>query len=656
MIIYVDASVIQTGNGTKENPFKTIQEAAAKALPGDEVIVAPGLYREAVNPIHAGTPDKRITYRSAIKGQAHITGSEAVKDWENVEGTVWKAVIPNGIFGDYNPFTTLVSGDWFIATFIAHTGDVYLNEKSMYEVTTLDKVKNPQKSTISWDPDFSVYTWYAEQDEANNQTIIYANFHEKDPNKENVEISVRRNCFYPESEGIGYITLSGFRISQAATQWAPPTAYQEGMVGPHWSKGWIIEDCEIYESKCSGISLGKYLQPENDNKWLKWKYKDGTQTERDCICQASYEGWDKEHIGSHIVRRCEIHDCGQTGIVGHLGGVFSVIEDNHIHHINNKQNLAGAEIGGIKMHAAIDVIFRRNHIHNCTRGLWLDWQAQGIRVSANIYDNNNRDFFIEVTHGPYLVDNNIFTSEYAFDNAAQGGAYVNNLVCGFLNHYPVLNRSTPYHFPHSTMVAGTVPVYGGDDRWFQNLFIGGQEENRHYGTAEYNGSPVSLESYIEEVQSLGYGDVEQYERVKQPAYIDGNVYLGGAVAFEQEVNCYADNVKAKAKIVTEEDGVYLDITLPEEMFTLKGKVITSKDLGMTRITEGRFENRDGGDLAIDSDLVGNVMSETVIAGPLQNVQAGNNKVKIWDNLKLRGVKVTILAVADYADKQKNKRY
>ena len=129
------------------------------------------------------------------------------------------------------------------------------------------------------------------------------------------------------------------------------------MVGPHWSKGWIIEDCEIYESKCSGISLGKYLQPENDNKWLKWKYKDGTQTERDCICQASYEGWDKEHIGSHIVRRCEIHDCGQTGIVGHLGGVFSVIEDNHIHHINNKQNLAGAEIGGIKMHAAIDVIF-----------------------------------------------------------------------------------------------------------------------------------------------------------------------------------------------------------------------------------------------------------------------------------------------------------
>ena len=99
-------------------------------------------------------------------------------------------------------------------------------------------------------------------------------------------------------------------------------------------------DCEISDSRCSGISLGKYLQPENENKWTTRFYKDGTQTERDAICQAQREGWTKENIGSHIVRRCNIHHCGQTGIVGHLGGVFSLIEDNHIHHINNKQDLA----------------------------------------------------------------------------------------------------------------------------------------------------------------------------------------------------------------------------------------------------------------------------------------------------------------------------
>ena len=71
--------------------------------------------------------------------------------------------------------------------------------------------------------------------------------------------------FMPSETGVGYITVSGFRIEKAATTWAPPAAYQDGMIGPHWSKGWIIEDCEISNSKCAGISLGKYLDPDNDH-------------------------------------------------------------------------------------------------------------------------------------------------------------------------------------------------------------------------------------------------------------------------------------------------------------------------------------------------------------------------------------------------------
>lgn len=90
-------------------------------------------------------------------------------------------------------------------------------------------------------------------------------------------------------------------------------------MAPTGPKGWIIEDCEVSDSKCSGISLGKFLQPENDNKWLKTKYKDGTQTERECICLAQIQGWTKENIGHHIIRRCNIHDCGQTGHCGPLG-------------------------------------------------------------------------------------------------------------------------------------------------------------------------------------------------------------------------------------------------------------------------------------------------------------------------------------------------
>ena len=43
-----DAKAADTNPGTKESPFKTISAAASKAQPGDEVLVRPGIYREAV--------------------------------------------------------------------------------------------------------------------------------------------------------------------------------------------------------------------------------------------------------------------------------------------------------------------------------------------------------------------------------------------------------------------------------------------------------------------------------------------------------------------------------------------------------------------------------------------------------------------------------
>ena len=61
MTYYVDINAATCGSGTKENPFKQINEAARIAKPGDEIIVAPGVYREYVNPVNGGTEEKRIT-------------------------------------------------------------------------------------------------------------------------------------------------------------------------------------------------------------------------------------------------------------------------------------------------------------------------------------------------------------------------------------------------------------------------------------------------------------------------------------------------------------------------------------------------------------------------------------------------------------------
>ncbi len=669
MQYFVDCRAREGGDGTEDKPFRAISEAAAVAQPGDEITVLPGIYREEVDPANGGTEDNRIVYRSREKNGAVITGAEPLTGWTQVEGSVWTARVKNSLFGDYNPYTTLVRGDWFIASFIAHTGEVYLNDKSLYEVMSLEAVKNPVKSKVSWDPEFSVYTWYAEQDEAQDETVFYANFHEFDPNAERVEINVRRHCFYPSEESRGFITLSGFKVEKAATQWAPPTAYQEGMIGPHWSKGWIIEDCEVAHSKCSGISLGKYLQPENDNKWLNWKYKDGTQTERDCICQAQREGWTKERIGSHIVRRCEIHDCGQTGIVGHLGGVFSLIEDNHIHHINNKQNLAGAEIGGIKMHAAIDCVYRRNHIHHCTRGLWLDWQAQGTRVTQNFFHDNTlpfehlmcdeargtrgEDIFIEVSHGPTLIDNNVLLSDRTLKLATQGVAVVHNLIGGAfaavgrgVNNGAktmISPRYTPYHVPHRTEIAGFMTILHGDMRFYNNIFI--QQPVRPYlaklereeqagewddtnatvGTHPYDGYPTreAWEQEFEGYCGMGSAPSDRYY-MPLPVYTGGNVYLNGAKPCDIEENSTVIDGEVTLA-VTEEDGACALKTNLFEMLgdaadDLSADLIDTETLGMAFEPEEKYENPDGTPIIFDTDYFGK-KREQVLPGPFAGKEA-----------------------------------
>ena len=133
MKIYVSASVKRSGDGSQAAPYQTIQEAARVAVAGDEVIVSPGVYRECVNPQNGGESDDcRITYRSQIPGAAVITGAEPVKTWQPYQGDVWVARIGNGLFGEYNPYTTLIEGDWYEPKRPFHTGEVYLNGKSMY--------------------------------------------------------------------------------------------------------------------------------------------------------------------------------------------------------------------------------------------------------------------------------------------------------------------------------------------------------------------------------------------------------------------------------------------------------------------------------------------------------------------------------------------
>ena len=627
--------------GTLAAPFQTISKAARIALPGDVVTVHEGVYREWVNPANGGTEHSRIVYQAAEGETVVISGAEVVTDWTLEAGTVWKASIPNSLFGDRHPYVEKVEGDWFferVKTF--HTGEVYLDGKSMYEAQTLDEVKNPVETENSFDKPGSLYTWYSEV--ADEFTTIWANFHGADPRKGNVEINARPHVFFPDQPGKGYITVRGFILRQAATTWAPPTAFQSGLIGPHWSRGWIIENNEISDSKCTGISLGKEISTGH-NEWTRTGFKGGTQREREVIFRALHSaGWTKENIGGHIVRNNIIRDCEQAGIVGHLGSAFCTISHNHIQRIHYKRQFHGAEVGGIKFHAALDTVIEGNFIHDSYRGVWLDWQAQGTRVSRNVfYDNCSEDMMVEVCHGPYLIDHNLFLSKWAFKDMSSGAAFVHNLILGKFASTQDLNRYTPYHFPHHTDVYGVSNILGGDDRFYNNIFLRDPNDNDQPVTASFwdgapvmDGMPGNVTFTLSAVGTAQYDACpsssdpppegpQAYLPHRLPVHIAHNLYLNGAVPYAKEVGATicADS-GMEVEIIDRVAGkVAIRVNNPAQLNTGLCEIVTTDTLGMAYHAEMKYEHPDGSPIRFDRDYFGNAR-KAVIPGPFEALEKG----------------------------------
>ncbi len=609
-----------SNSGAQNAPLRTIQHAADLAQPGDVITVHAGIYRERVTPPRGGESHaKRIVYRAAAGETVIIKGSEVVRDWKPFATGVWKATLPNSFFGAYNPYKDLIAGDWFIDNGRPHhTGEVYLNGKSLFETHLLDGVRNPRPLPEACDPQGSTFTWFCESDEAN--THLYANFHDKNPNQELVEINVCDACFYPDRPGCNYITIRGFRMCHAATQWAAPTAEQIGLVGTHWSKGWIIENNVISDSKCCGISLGKD-RATGHNVWSSNPRKDGGTHYIEVILRALSAGWSREKIGSHVVRNNVISNCEQAGIIGSLGAVFSQITDNHIHDIWAKRQFTGHEMGGIKLHGAIDVVIRHNCIHRAGRGLWMDWMAQGARITGNLlYDNSTDDLYVEVDHGPFLVDNNLLLSNVSLKDVSQGGAYAHNLITGRISTEAALNRFTPYHQPHSTALAGVSSIKGGDDRFYDNVFAGQAEPPARGQKREGRSS----------ARATGFG-LWVYDTREFPLQTGGNAYYRGARPYAKEAHPLTlPSINPKPEISEQADGVYLRLTLGQSSPEAGTTLVTTKLLEKARIPGLAYENPDGSPLKIDTDYFGQPRdAQAPTAGPFEQPASGQLRLKVW---------------------------
>ena len=583
---YVATNGSDRNRGTEAAPFRTIQHAADRAQPGDVITVHEGFYRERVSPPRGGTSDtKRIVYQAAPGERPVITGAEAIKHWEMVRENVWKTTIPNSFFGAFNPYSDLIHGDWFSPLGRQHhTGAVYLRGNWLAEAASLDDVMKPMAGDA---------LWFGRVD--SKKTTIWAQFKSIDPNQQPVEVNVRQTVFYPQKTGINYITVRGFTLEDAATPWAPPTAEQIGVIGPHWSKGWIIENNVIRNSICSGISLGKYGD--------KWDNTSANSAEGyvKTIDRALADGWSKENIGHHIVRNNTISNCGQAGIVGSLGAAFSIVTGNTIHEIHMRRAFSGAEMAGIKFHGAIDVQITHNHIYRTCLGLWLDWMAQGTHVSRNLFHDNDVDVFVEVDHGPFVFDNNLLLSALSLRDNSQGGAYAHNLFAGFIKALPFDSRQTPFLKAHSTAVAGYHDNPRGDNRYYNNIFV------QHAGLSVYDSAPLAMR-------------------------LEGNVFLGGAISSALESDSLVEpGFDPMLKLTSRPGGLYLEIKFDKAMTQVGQRpLVNGALLGKACIPDLPYEQPDGTPIRIDTDYSGKSRSESnPTPGPFERSGQGLLSIKVW---------------------------
>ena len=277
--------------------------------------------------------------------------------------------------------------------------------------------------------------------------------------------------------------------------------------------------------------------------------------------------------------------------------------------------------------------------------------------SATLHDNQRPDFarqlpggmmsqdlFVEVGHGPTLIDHNILLSDVSLRIATEGVAMVHNLICGSFTSVGEGTgpRYTPYHIPHRTEVMGFMTILHGDDRFCNNIFVqrwpadpylimpDSKEriipENREAGTHVFDEYPTYEEWIPQFDMDTDTPDMHRMAKAHEsrlPVRMEGNAYLGGAKPWKKEAGCMADMTSPVQIELTEgEGGCCLKTNLYEVLGNFSCRMIDSDVLGEAFEPEERFENPDGTPIRFDTDFFGEHRGTCVIPGPFAKAVPG----------------------------------
>ena len=261
----------------------------------------------------------------------------------------------------------------------------------------------------------------------------------------------------------------------------------------------------------------------------------------------------------------------------------------------------------------------------------------------------SQDIFVEVGHGPTLIDNNVLLSDVTLRFATEGVALVHNLICGAFTCVGggTAPRYTPYHMPHRTEVMGFMTILHGDDRFYNNIFVqkwpsesfvalrdsteGSDEENREVGTLVFD-DYITYDEWI----AMFDMDSETPDMMKLapahdhtlPVWVRGNAYFAGAKAYHKETDHLVDNEhEIKVDVVMKDGKPVLETNVYDFLGDYATAMVDSDILGCAFEPEERFENPDGTAIVFDRDYFDDHRGVKVIPGPFASAQGA--KKALW---------------------------
>ena len=407
--LYVDGSSSAANDsnpGTKEKPYKTINAAAQAAMPGTKVIIKGGEYRETVKPARGGGNESAMICYEAVEGeQVVIKASVIVKDFRPSVGwnptdrrspkplpegmTIWEIKLDPEDFKGYNPFCAVnIIHDRLFIEYDKTDMTSYLNRRGMIFIDGRPLKQVPLYNHMSNEAG----TYWVE---SNGQKVHVRLPGDASPFEHKVEITNREQCFAPDVPFLSYIRVRGLTCAHAATGAPVP---QRGSISLFRGHHWIIEGCTIDWANTVGIDCGN-----------------------ECWHHTAIEG---QILGFNIIRGNTIRDVGVCGIAG-MNSDSLLIEDNLIEGTGWQRMELSWEAGGIKVHRAVNALFRRNVIRGSIGcdSIWMDVSNYNCRLTGNmIIDgiDSREHIFMECSRDhETMIDNNIIWNvEGRFDRNA----------------------------------------------------------------------------------------------------------------------------------------------------------------------------------------------------------------------------------------------